>query len=222
MSVSSPCISSSPSCSVLTQLSQLLKSQGHSACAMIDQHLFFHVSHSPVLQCAVMDIENSAPLAIRAVSHSQDLEQLNLSESVQRFLDHPAGLKRPNAELVCIFLSDWMQQVSSNSASPDLVISIANLLVEVEHWLSDDGPGSCVLAGPWVIWTVGRYGMSDLMIARNRGDLPAPDLATAIRWDGIGQFNMGELISLSVELGAWRLDPSVWSFRGRSVPVVSS
>lgn len=223
MSFSQPNNSVPASSAVLHQLSQLLKSQGRSACAMIDQHLFFHVfSHSPALQCAVLDTNSVAPLAVHTVSRAQDLDQLNLKESVQRFLDQPAGLTTANTELVCIFLSNWIRQVSSNSTSPGLVQAIAKRLIEVEHWLSDDGPGSCVLAGPWVIWTVGRYGMSDLKIARNVGELPEPDLTTSIRWDGIGQFGLNDLVSLKAELDAWRALPSVWSFRGRSVPGLSS
>lgn len=198
----------------------MLKAQGHSACAIIDQVVFFHVSHSPTMQCAVLASGDRAPVAVRAVNHANDLDQMNLRESVQRYLECPDGFSKTEKELVCKFLSDWIKQVSAMSAMPQLVMSIAEQLVEVDHWLSDDGPGSCVLAGPWVIWTSGRYGMSDLMIARNCGDLPLPEVSTARRWDCIGQFSEDDLDSLSTELSAWQTAKSVWSFRERAVPII--
>jgi hypothetical protein len=205
---------------MISQLSKMLRAQGHSACAIIDQVVFFHVSHSPTMQCAVLASDDRAPVAVRAVNHANDLDQLNLRESVQRYLDRPDGFSNTAKELVCQFLSDWIKQVSASSVMPQLVVSVAEHLVEVDHWLSDDGPGSCVLAGPWVIWTSGRFGMSDLMIAKNAGNLPSPELATAGRWDSIGHFIEDDLVSLSTELSAWQTAKSVWSFRERAVPII--
>ena len=211
----------SPSHSAINQLSLLLKAQGHSACAVIDQHLFFHVvSHSPAMQCAILAADNCVPIAVRPICGTGDLEHMNLQESVQRFLDQPSGFTKAAGDLVCIFLSGWIKQVASQSTHPKLVLAIAERLVEVEHWLSDDGPGSCVIAGQWLIWATGRYGMSDILIARNVGDLPSPDLTTAIRWDGLWQFNESDLLSIAAGLEEWKACPSVWSFRERTVPNV--
>lgn len=223
MSVLDPNNTTSPSHSAINQLSLLLKAQGHSACAVIDQHLFFHVvSHSPAMQCAILAADDCVPVAIHPMSGSGDPEQMNLHESVQRFLDEPSGFTKAAGDLVCIFLSGWIKQVSSQSAHPNLVVTIAEKLVEVEHWLSNDGPGSCVIAGQWLIWATGRYGMSDIVIARNAGDLPSPDLTTANRWDGIGQFSESDLVSLNAGLDEWKVGPSVWSFRERAVPYVGA
>ncbi|MDF9779125.1 hypothetical protein [Pseudomonas baetica] len=223
MSVLDPNNATSPSHSAINQLSLLLKAQGHSACAVIDQHLFFHVvSHSPAMQCAILAADDCVPVAVRPISGSGDLERMNLQESVQRFLDQPKRFTKAAGDLVCIFLSGWIKQVAAQSAHPNLVVAIAEQLVEVEHWLSNDGPGSCVIAGQWLIWATGRYGMSDILIARNAGDLPSPDLTTASRWDGIGQFNESDLVSLEDGLDEWKACPSVWSFRERAVPYVGA
>lgn len=209
--------------SAINQLSLLLKAQGHSACAVIDQHLFFHVfSQSPAMQCAILSADDCVPVAVRPMSGSDDLEHMNLQESVQRFLDQPKGFTKAAGDLVCIFLSGWIKQVSSHSAHPKLVVAIAEKLVEVEHVLSNDGPGSCVIAAEWLIWATGRYGMSDIVIARNASDLPSPDLTTANRWDGIGQFSESDLLSLNAGLDEWKACPSVWSFRERAVPRVGA
>jgi hypothetical protein len=223
MSVLDPNNTTSPSHSAIDQLSLLLKAQGHSACAVIDQHLFFHVvSHSPAMQCAILAADDCVPIAVRPMRGSGDLEHTNLQESVERFLDQPKRFTKAAGDLVCIFLSGWIKQVSSQSAHPKLVVTIAEKLVEVEHVLSNDGPGSCVIAGQWLIWATGRYGMSDIVIARNAGALPSPDLTTANRWDGIGQFSESDLLFLNAGLDEWKAGPSVWSFRERSVPNVDS
>ncbi|MGE8065196.1 hypothetical protein [Pseudomonas sp. NPDC089569] len=221
MSVFDPNNTTSSSLSAVNQLSLLLKSYGRSACAVIDHHLFFHVvSHSPAMQCAILAADDCVPVAIRPVSGPGDLVHMNLYESVQRFLEQPSGFTKAAADLVCIFLSGWIKQVASKSAHPNLVVAIAEQLVDVEHWLSNDGPGSCVIAGKWLIWATGRYGMSDILIARNAGDLPCPDLTTVNRWDSIGQFSESDLFCLNAGLDEWKAGPSVWSFRARAVPNV--
>ncbi|MHC5195200.1 hypothetical protein ACYSUW_15695 [Pseudomonas frederiksbergensis] len=213
----------SPSHSTINQLSLFLKAQGQSACAVIDQHLFFHVvGHSPAMQCATLATDNCVPVAVRPIRGSGDLEHMNLHESVQRFLARPRGFAKSAGDLVCIFLSGWIKQIAAKSLHPKRVATIAEQLVEVEHWLSNDGPGSCVIAGQWLIWATGRYGMSDILIARNAGNLPSPDLTTACRWDGIGQFNENDLLSLEVGLDEWKACPSVWSFRERIIPNVDA
>lgn len=80
---------------------------------------------------------------------------------------------------------DWSDQVAKASCSPGSVLKIVDALLEVERWLSSDGPDACVITGGIEIWTAGRNDMSDLHYASNTGEYPNPDMSTAHGWDAI-------------------------------------
>lgn len=212
------CLQSSAQSPVLCALSSLLRSKGLASAAVIDDHVFFHLPHSPMIHCAPVNDGVATEGLLRAVARDEDLVDLKLSESVKRFVDVPGSFCSQSKGLVRSFLGAWATKVARASCAPDLIHLIVDGLLEVEHWLSDDGPGACVIVGKWVMWTSGRHGMSDLQLAQNLGDRPAPDMATASRWDSISTLNIDDLHEMLYSLQEWHAAPSVWSFRNRAVP----
>lgn len=208
----------SPASKILGALSAILRSRGLSTAAVIDDHLFFYISHSPVLQCAPFPHGASADTQLRPVARDEDLEEMNLADSVRQFIQNPDLFCAQSKGYVRAFMASWTDEVAAASCAPDLVHQIVDALLEVEYWLSNDGPGACVLVRDWVIWTAGRHGMSDLHFARNLGDRPCPDMSTVNRWDSVSQLTANDIGQLSQGLAEWKQSPSVWSFRNRLVP----
>lgn len=206
--------------SVLCELSSLIRSRGLANAAVIDGHVFFHLEHTPVLYCAQI-IEGCASYSpIQALSGGHDLDLMKLTESVIRFIEAPGRFCSRSKGLVKAFLAEWSSQVAMASCAVGTVHKIVDSLLEVEHWLSSDGPGACVITGGFVIWTAGRHGMSDLHIATNIGERPNPDMTTARRWDAISDASKAELEHLLASLEHWSKTPTIWSFKGRQVPSI--
>lgn len=209
-----------PQPSLLCELSSLIRSRGLANAAVIDGHVFFHLEHTPVLHCAQIIDGCASNTPIRALNGGDDLDLMRLTESVSRFIENPGRFCPKSKGLVKTFLAEWSNQTARASCAVGTVHKIIDALLEVEHWLSSDGPGSCVLTGGVVIWTAGRHGMSDLHLAANIGERPNPDMATAHRWDAISGASNAELEHLLVSLEHWTKSPSIWSFKGREVPSV--
>lgn len=202
-------------------LTALLRSRGIDCAAIIDGHAFFRTAHSPTMQCASVTLNSSAVTSVRPVQSSEDLDAMSITESVRRFVEQPGQFCSQSNELVRAFISDWTAQVVQASSSPQTVDRIVGMLLEVEGWLSDDGPGACVLLPDWIIWAVGRHGLSDLHIARNLGSRPNPIMSTSGRWDGLSAFNSVVLDELLRQLEEWKRSPSVWSFPNRRLPAAT-
>lgn len=202
-------------------LTALLRSRGIDWAAIIDGHAFFRTAHSPAMHCASITLNSSAVTSVRPVQNSADLEAMSITESVRRFVEQPGQFCSQSNELERAFLSEWTAQVAQASSSPQTVDRIFGMLLEVERWLSDDGPGACVLLTDWIIWAVGRHGLSDLHIARNLGARPNPIMSTGGRWDGISAFDAVVLDELARQLEEWMQSPSVWSFPNRRLPAAS-
>lgn len=209
-----------PQPSVLCELSSLIRSRGLGNAAVIDGHIFFHLEHTPVLHCAHITDCTASYSPIRALYGADDLNLMKLTESVSRFIEAPGRFCPKSRGLVKTFLAEWSNQVAKASCAVGTVHKIVDALLEVEHWLSSDGPGACVITSGIVIWTAGRHGMSDLHIAANIGERPNPDMTTAHRWDAISAASSAELDHLLASLEHWSKSPSIWSFKGRQVPSV--
>ncbi len=209
-----------PHPSLLCGLSSLIRSRGLGNAAVIDGHVFFHLEHTPVLHCAQITDGCASCSPIRALIGADDLDMMQITESVSRFLESPGRFRPKSKGLVKTYLAEWSNQVARASCAVETVLKIFDALLEVENWLSSDGPGACVITGGIVIWTAGRHGMSDLHVAVNVGERPNPDMTTAHRWDAISGASNAELEHLLASLELWSTSPSIWSFHGRKVPSV--
>lgn len=204
--------------SVVSAFSSVLRSRGLASAVVIDDHVFFNLRHTPTLHCVPVNIDAPDDVKLRPVALDEDLEDMDLTESVRRFIEAPASIYTQSSEFVRSFLSVWAAQVAGASCDPAIVLDIVDGLLEVEYRLSNDGPGACVLVGRWVVWTAGRHGMSDLHFAMNIGDRPCPDMETVNRWDSISALSSNDLQTLLRGLNQWKESPSVWSFQNREVP----
>ena len=201
-------------------LSKFLRSQGLSAGAVIDDHLFFHLPHTPDLQCSPVRHLPAGKAKIVAVKDARATDLSSICPSVQSFVDHPLPLTPVSVDLSLVFINDWVEEVTERSVDKVIAAKAIQRLLEIERWLADDGPGSCALLGHWIVWSAGRHGMSDLILATNQGDRPDPDMFTAGRWDRISEFTQPDLDDLNRALEAWSRSPSVWNFSNRDVPTV--
>lgn len=166
-------------------LHRLLLRAGRSKIAIIGSTSVFLPIHDNVLYAAPTpqpgEIDFNAMQPLRSDS---DLEAFGLQNHLPAFLQAPVLFCTHAKQLGNRFAAQLVNRLAdvAEADKRSQLLDIGRNFLRIEAALSDDGPGSCMIAEGWIVWADGIDGLASILAAPNRGDRPDPDMGAALRW----------------------------------------
>lgn len=166
-------------------LHRLLLRAGRSKVAIIGSTSVFLPIHDNVLYAAPTHNPGEIDLnAMKPLRSDSDLEAFGLLSHLPAFLQSPVLSSTHAKQLGNRFAAQLVSRLAdvAEEDKRSELLDIGRNFLRVESMLSDDGPGSCMIAEGWIVWSDGIDGLASILAAPNRGDRPDPDMGSALRW----------------------------------------